>query len=187
MDLIQSSLSKEASFLNLPFKNEDVVALSGAVGIRTDSVGSRFKLTDFLLRTPMKYGRETNLFNLEEDSLFLDKSVQRSNELPVGVALERNVDGKNQRIVVMGDADFMSNAELRRFNIQTKNYDCIMKIFQWLSNGQFPIDVSRPSPIDNTILVSQKQIGWISKLLILIIPLSIGILGGVTLLRRKQK
>lgn len=105
----------------------------------------------------------------------------------VGVALERNVDGKNQRIVVMGDADFMSNAELRRFNIQTKNYDCIMKIFQWLSNGQFPIDVSRPSPIDNTILVSQKQIGWISKLLILIIPLSIGILGGVTLLRRKQK
>lgn len=50
-----------------------------------------------------------------------------------------------------------------------------------------PIDVSRPSPIDNTILVSQKQIGWISKLLILIIPLSIGILGGVTLLRRKQK
>ncbi|EID76485.1 DUF4350 domain-containing protein [Imtechella halotolerans] len=187
LDLIQSSLSKEASFLNLPFKNEDVVALSGAVGIRTDSVVPGFKLTELLTTNSHEVWRETNLFNLEEDSLFLDKSVQRSNELPVGVALERNVDGKNQRIVVMGDADFMSNAELRRFNIQTKNYDCIMKIFQWLSNGQFPIDVSRPSPIDNTILVSQKQIGWISKLLILIIPLSIGILGGVTLLRRKQK
>lgn len=58
LDLIQSSLSKEASFLNLPFKNEDVVALSGAVGIRTDSVVQVLNLPSFLLRTPMKYGEK---------------------------------------------------------------------------------------------------------------------------------
>ena len=64
--------------------------------------------------------------------------------LPAVIGLTRTVNGKQQRIVVAGDADFLSNAELNRNNPRTANFNFSTALFSWFSYGEFPIDTSRP-------------------------------------------
>ena len=88
--------------------------------------------------------------------------------------------------MVFGDADFISTGELGRYNLRTKNYDLAFNMFKWFSDGQFPIDTTRPESIDNKILLTQAEISWLQMLLVAIVPFSLGTLGTVTLIRRKR-
>ena len=65
-------------------------------------------------------------------------------EYVVGLRLSRTINNKEQRIIVVGDADFMSNGELGRQNLRNKNAEFTLKVFKWLSDSEYPIDASRP-------------------------------------------
>src|SRR5690606_4422319 len=108
-------------------------------------------------------------------------------EAPVAVALTKKFPEKEQKILVVGDADFMSNAELARYNIRTANSDFVVQLFKWFSDGEYPINTSRPDPIDNKITISRGGINSLKALFLGILPLAIGIAGGVTLIRRKRQ
>ncbi|MGQ1910385.1 Gldg family protein [Marinifilum sp. RC60d5] len=71
----------------------------------------------------------------------------------VALALERKVGAKDQRIVVLGDADVFSNGELSRFRkgIKAMNFDFAIGVYYWLSDNEVPIDVRRPDHPDNDI------------------------------------
>ena len=64
--------------------------------------------------------------------------------------------GKEQRIIILGDADCLSNGEISidRKDISAVNYFLISGSFFWLSNEEVPIDVRRPTPPDNEMYVS---------------------------------
>jgi ABC-2 type transport system permease protein len=88
--------------------------------------------------------------------------------------------------MVFGDADFMSNVELGRYTPHTVNGIFAMRMFKWFSNGEYPVDVSRPDSIDTKILVSRKQINWQKGFFLGFLPFAIGLFGSVTLIRRKR-
>jgi len=104
---------------------------------------------------------------------------------PISVAISRTINGKQQRIIVSGDADFISNGELSRARSQFNEY-YLQGLFRWFSNDQFPVDVTRPDARDMDIKISRGQITGLMWLCKGIIPAVIAILGAITLLRRRR-
>ncbi|SFE35233.1 ABC-2 type transport system permease protein [Chitinophaga sp. CF118] len=103
---------------------------------------------------------------------------------PIILALTRKLNNKEQRIVVSGDADFMSNTELahpRGFNQVFVN-----ELFKWFSYGAFPLDISRPAMTDDSLLLNRKQIAGLKLLFLDIVPGLLIALGAFILIRRKR-
>ena len=107
--------------------------------------------------------------------------------LTPAVALTRNIHGRQQRIIVTGDADFLSNAELSRYTPRTANFDFSTALFSWFSNGEFPIDTSRPLSKDKRITITSGGMVALKWLLLGILPGLLLIAGTILLIRRKRK
>ena len=101
------------------------------------------------------------------------------------VALDRKINGKVQRIVVAGDADFLSNKELSRR--LTANFVFSTSLFRWMSGGEFPIDASRPDARDKKITTTLEGIKWQRIICLWILPGILLAVAAVLLVRRKRK
>ncbi|MDO5665887.1 MAG: Gldg family protein [Bacteroidia bacterium] len=101
---------------------------------------------------------ESDLSNLSKNDNL--SSVQQLDSLTLIAALARSVNGKEQRILISGDSEWLNNKELvtPRNGIQAANYYLINAAFFWLSNEEVPIDVRRPSAIDRNIKFTKS--GW---------------------------
>jgi ABC-2 type transport system permease protein len=103
------------------------------------------------------------------------------------LALTRQVNGKQQRIIISGDADFMGNAELRRSEPKTANFYFSTALFNWLDYGQFPINTLRPDGKDNRVTVSTDRVVFLKLLYVWLLPGLILIVAAIFLIRRKRK
>jgi ABC-2 type transport system permease protein len=106
---------------------------------------------------------------------------------PTALALTRKINGKEQRIIITGDADFMSNAELSRYNVRTANFDFNRGIMGWFTYGQFPIDASRPKTDDNRFNLTSAGVTKLKIFALGILPGLIILAGTVMLIRRRRK
>lgn len=82
---------------------------------------------------------------------------ERLDNYDVMLALQRSVGEKEQRIIVSGDSDFLSNGGIgATYNLKVApvNYEFLMGMFNWLSFEDLPLDVRRPAPVDNTFFIS---------------------------------
>jgi ABC-2 type transport system permease protein len=107
--------------------------------------------------------------------------------LTAAIGLTRTINGRQQRIVVTGDADFLSNAELGRYTPRTANFDFSTALFSWFSNGEFPIDTSRPLSKDKRITMTSGGMVVLKWLLLGFLPGLLLIAGSILLIRRKRK
>lgn len=107
--------------------------------------------------------------------------------IPTAVSLTRQVNGKEQRIIVTGDADFMCNAELQRMNMRTANFNFNTALFSWLAYNAFPIDTSRPESDDNRLKLNGRNVSVLKVVYIWVLPALLLIAGTVLLIRRKRK
>ena len=116
---------------------------------------------------------------------------QRKNEekksYPVAFAMRRKVGNKEQRIFAIGDADFMSNAEMTRQSPRAINFTFVTELFGWFSHGEFPIDTTRKEPNDNKVLLSSVQLAWIRWTLLGILPGLIALSISWMLIARKRR
>ncbi|WP_285008260.1 Gldg family protein [Pedobacter faecalis] len=160
-ELIQAKLTPEAAAepLGMKFYDDAVVTLNGATALTSESGGEYRKI-------PLL--------------------INRSKE-PVGFALTRNVGKREQRIIVMGDADFMSNVEMSRNTPNTVNVLFTTRAFRWFSNGEFPVSPSRPKGTDTKITISRSGVNQQKALFLGVLPLLIAVTGATTLVRRKRK
>ena len=104
---------------------------------------------------------EVETSNFVDDSVYINPKVgEKLGNYTVVTALSRNIGDKEQRIVISGDADCMSNGELGRgrTGVPASNYSLINASFFWLSNEEVPIDVRRPVSPDRDIRIGQA--GW---------------------------
>lgn len=113
-----------------------------------------------LLRTD-----STGVWNEKETRNFIDDTViynpergEKEQVYVTGLGLSRMVGDKEQKIVVLGDADCLGNGELfkvRNEEFETGNYYIILGTFHWLSDGEAPVDVRRPGSRDNKLFISK--------------------------------
>lgn len=120
-------------------------------------------------------------------AVFDAKAGDQRGSFPTALMLTRNRNNKEQRIMVSGDADFLSNAELSRMNMATLNGGFALGVFKWFAYGEFPIDTSRPDPKDNITTLTKVSAKTLQILYYGVIPGAIFLLGLVILIRRKRK
>lgn len=100
-------------------------------------------------------------------------------------SLTRKVNGKEQRIVIAGDADFLSNKEMSRRG--TANFVFSTSLFRWMSGGEFPIDTSRPEARDKKVNTTMNKVKFLRIIYLWVLPALLLAGGAVLLIRRKRK
>ena len=112
----------------------------------------------------------------------------RDKVTPLAVALRRAVNWKEQRIVVVGDADFMSNSVLaieRKSN--NNNQEFIEWVFRWLSQDEYPIDLGRPEFIDRRLLIDSADIPRMKLVAYGVVPGLILLFAARLMIRRRTR
>ena len=107
----------------------------------------------------------------------------------LAIALERSVNGGTQRVVVIGDADFMSASVLNYptpAELVVNNRSFVQDVFGYLANGEYPIDTRKPDPIDTKFAIELKDVRYFKVALYGVLPAIIALLGSTLLLRRRR-
>ena len=117
-----------------------------------------------------------------------DHDDENQGPLNIGLTLARsheNDDGEiyNQRIAIVGDADFLSN----RYLGNGSNLDIGINLLNWLSHDDQLIAISpRPAPDTRLELSSEKQIS-IALFFLLLLPLGLVVSGLRIWLKRRKR
>lgn len=143
-----------------------------------------------LFRTePTGVWQELGAYDTKDKRPTLDVDQGESeSEFTSVLALSRTINDKQQKILVTGDADWLSNGELgiRRPKVRSANYYLISAAFQWLSDGEVPIDMRLAPAIDNNIAHSGTW-GMMKNALKIGFPLVLSLIGILIWLRRKGR
>ncbi|TCC91059.1 Gldg family protein [Pedobacter hiemivivus] len=157
------------------------VGFPGAIPIHIiDS--SKFKMATLMTTVPgkswLKAGR------LVTDSVAPIFSPQegdtRENSFPVMLGLTRKVNNREQRIVVCGDADFLSN-------YRGGGAFMSMAFFSWMNYNQFPNYTPKPKPADDRFSTTYARANMMRIIFVWILPAILLILGTTILIRRKRQ
>ncbi|SDL10389.1 ABC-2 type transport system permease protein [Pedobacter sp. ok626] len=188
-ELVRALLTKQAAGLSkglLGFAKDSVgVSMPGVLALSYGNKGT-FSIQSLLVTDSRVSWNRKGSFAL--DSAVIDFSAAQGDQrgpFPTALALSRKVNGKEQRIAIIGDADFMSTGEMKRWG--NANGEFSTQLFGWFTKGEFPIDTSRPDPIDNHINLTYKQLDLLKVLLMGIFPGVLTLVAVVFLVRRKRK
>ena len=189
-DLVLGGISPAAAAFtkNLAKAAKDSLPVTtpGATGLSYIDKG--FTVTPLLSNNPAKsWIKKDKLVVDSADVAFNTASGDQKISVPLVLGLTRKVNGKEQRIVVAGDADFLNNSELGRFNIRVANFHFNTGLFSWLCNGDFPIDTSRPDSKDNRVTISTDQLERYKIFFLWILPGILVAVASILLIRRKRK
>lgn len=180
MDLVTSQSTKASQKLAYNFE-DIVVTMDGAVAISYEPK-EEYKYTSVLVSDAVENTIQLDSigsWNELKATNFIDDKPKYSPEegdvlgaLTTALALTRKVGEKNQKIMILGDADCLSNGELvrRRIGIRAKNYALASGSFFWMSDNEVPIDVRRPTPPDDKLYVYNTDMPFLNVLYKFIIP-----------------
>lgn len=168
------------------FKDSVVISMPGATGlVYKDSI---FHAQPLLVTDAGKsWLKKDKLVADSADVLYNPANGDEKISVTTAVALTRKINNREQRIVVAGDADFLSNGELSRYEVKTANFSFNTALFSWLSYGEFPIDTFRPDAKDTRVSVSSDTVGLLKIFYLWILPGILIAFATILLIRRKRK
>jgi ABC-2 type transport system permease protein len=107
---------------------------------------------------------------------------------PVSLTLKRKVNGKEQRIIVSGDADYISNVQFTNATREIKEEKqlSVDVLFRWLAYGEFPVVDNRSAPNDLNITATKEQIAAMSIAFKFIFPAIMVLIGIIILFKRRN-
>jgi ABC-2 type transport system permease protein len=94
--------------------------------------------------------------------------------------LTRKIGNKEQRIIIAGDADFLSNIR-NRSGVMSKFFH------GWLNYEEFPISIIAESPMDVSLTISHNVALAQKYFYVWILPAAFLLLGTILLIRRKRQ
>ena len=105
------------------------------------------------------------------------------------INLSRKIGDKEQRIIISGDSDFITNEEfgLTRPGMEVNNFEVITGSFRWLSYDAYPIYTDRIGAIDNGINLSGDWRVWIKLFFMILFPAFLVGTGVMIIYRRQRK
>ena len=108
-----------------------------------------------------------------------------------GLTLTRKQAGKDQKILVLGDADLFADKEMRK-NIPTRaegtgNSFFLKNILSWFSDGIYPFKSTRIPPKDVTWRATVETVKVYKVIYIWVLPLLMVAMGSVIFMRRRRK
>lgn len=140
-------------------KREALLTMPTSGGLQIDS-SKGFKSTVLFTSDSTGSWNEIETTDFVDDSAVFNPAVEKMEPIPTVVALSRNTNGREQKILVTADADWLSNGELgmSRKDLPAGNFYLINGGFSWLSDGELPVDMRRDPMPDKRIKMSES--GW---------------------------
>ena len=190
-DFVVSRSTAEATKLSYPYGGSwrySRIAMPGVAGLEYTG-GNEYAMTPLFMTDSVCWNELTTTDFVDDTVRYNPETGEVRKSYITGLALSRKTGNKEQRIVVLGDADCISNGEISisRQNMWTENYAMVDGTFFWLSNGEVPIDVRRPSPPDNEVYLTQGQMAVWSVVFKWLLPVALAILAIVIWIRRKGR
>lgn len=178
-------------FITLRERNQ-VISMPATVGLNFDEAAELgFEAVPLLVADSTGVWNELETINFVDDEVRINASIGEEEIVapPTAVALTREVAGKTQKVIILGDADCISNGELnmRRKDIPAANYGVIVGAFYWMSDHEVPLHVSRPPFTDNDIFIGKAGLKTTKWLAVGLLP-SLMVLGYLMVwIRRRSK
>lgn len=121
-------------------------------------IGDKGYTATTLFRSDSATWNELQTTDFKNDSARFDADETKASYATV-VALTKQTNHKEQKILVTGDADWLSNAELglSRSGIRSASDMLVSAAFFWLSNGEGPTDVRHELSPDNKLTITKKE------------------------------
>lgn len=196
-DIAYDVLKMSESFISAIVKKNNIVG-EDAMAIDVSKAADKgFEVinmvtTDSLSNDKRRVWNELQVTDFENEKAEFnpEKGEQEFRSAPLAVALSRQVGNKEQRIVVLGNADIIANSELMksRTGVRASNYTLITESFRYLSQDEFPIYAPRPAGPDTDILYLKRDARlWVKWIFGFIIPGLIALFGIFLLIRRKSR
>ena len=192
-DIIVSWPTKDANDIAYDFGimriGGEVIASQGVTGLR-QVADLGYKVTELFKSDTLGSWNELETTDFVDDTIRLNPAVgEVEQSYPTMVALSRQVNGKEQRIILSGDADCISNGELmsQRRGIRASNFSIITGGFFWLSDNEVPIDIRRPTPPDRDIFYGTTGASVMWWMLVVILPVALAGVAIVSGIRRKGR
>ena len=164
-----------------------VVTMPGTTGLSYDP--SKWYAMIPVITTDDTYWNEQQTTDFVDDvPAYNPEKGEVQQSYPTIVALHRQVNGKEQRVVITGDADCISNGELGRSHggHSSSNFTVITGTFRWLSYDEYPLDTERKRPMDNDINITKPVFKWAKFGFYAGIPLILAAIGITIRVRRKR-
>ncbi len=146
--------------------------------------------TRSILRSSAKSWNETgHIPKAGEDTANIRQDAE-AGEIPgpldLGFALSRvspRPDRHEQRVVVLGDGDFLSNSFLR--NVGNREYG--QRVFDWLLGDDAQIAIADRSAPDRELNLSQGALTTLAATFLVVLPLLLAAVGGLIAWRRRRR
>lgn len=170
--------------------SEACATMPGCVGLAYDT-DRGFEVTPLFMSDAHggwnELGEEIDF--LEENPELNPEMGERQQAYPTVLALHRTVGEKEQRILVLGDADCLSNIEMTqsRKGVNAQNQLLALGSFHWLSGGEFPVRLHRIPSKDTHFLVGLPVVPYIRFGLIWLVPGLIALGAVVVWVRRRAR
>ena len=116
------------------------------------------------------------------NKLRMDKNHDIPGPVNLALALQRSVNDKEQRIIIVGGASFLANA----YSGNGGNMDLGINMVNWLSNEDALITIQPRANKDGTVTLSARTLTFISISLVVALPLLLFLAGGVQWWRRRN-
>ncbi len=111
-----------------------------------------------------------------------DKNHDVPGPVTIALALQRDVNDREQRIVIVGSGSFLANA----YSGNGGNLDLGVNMVNWLANEENLIAMQPRSVKDGAITLSKIQLALISGGLVIVLPVLLVLVGGVLWWRRRN-
>ena len=154
--------------------------LQGVAGI-SSLHNSDFKVTPLLLTmTNQTWSKVGTLVTDSVPPIFSAEQGDISKpSFYVALQLTRQMQNKEQRIVVYGDADIASNLRLQT--------DMVRSVYSWLVYNRFPVYTNSPVAKDNVIILGPRRAAVQNIIYVWVLPGILLIIATVLLVRRKRQ
>ena len=194
-DLMITQATKESGEIAEAFRmirdNKQVVVMPSAVELRYNNADdSGYAAKPLLVTDSDGVWNELQTTDFVDDSVVFSAAAGETaaNNSATALSLSRKVGGKEQKVIILGDADCISNGELGHFrkDIPAANFMLIAGAFNWLSNYDAPVDVSRPPFTDNDIHIG-KQGFKLSKIIFTAVLPAVMLVGYLLIWFRRRR
>ncbi|MDP4247930.1 MAG: Gldg family protein [Bacteroidota bacterium] len=184
IDRLTGSLSP--GFMPL-MEREYPIMMPGATAVlQADSI-HLFQSHPLLLSDSSAWSR-TGPTNTDSGYVSFDPAKgDKKGQYILAMGLTRIFGDRQQRIVILGDADCLSSGVLRKQNIADQNADWALSLFGWLSNDTYPIDTDTPPSRDTTLRITRNAMPRLRIIFQFGLPLLLLFSGGLLLLIRRRR
>lgn len=132
--------------------------------------------------SPQTKGLDASGLNSNGRPLKFDKQHDTKGPVAIALAMQRNINDTEQRLVVVGNGAFLANS----FAGNGGNVDLGVNMINWLTGEEHLITLQPRAAKDSNLVLNKTQLTVISVGFLIALPLLLALVGGVIWWKRRR-